>query len=422
MMRMRYIHVCAVVFATLVAIPIAAVAQSTFAPVRFTTLRNPSPGYYLLAPNSMDSVGFVDHGGHTIHAFPARRSSTLLYQRDSTVTFIDERRAHFKVSPALQFVDTIQFADYATDFHECRTLANGNTVILGFEPRIVDMSMVVQGGRPQANVMGAIIREVTPKGDTVLQWSTFDHLTITDATTAIDLRAPAIDYAHPNSISEDTDGHLLVSIRHFDAVIKIHRSTGEILWWLGGQMSKRNDFTWLNDTNDGFTGFSHQHTVEVMSNGNILMFDNGNLRKSQYSRAVIYKLDQARKTVTRVWEYRHPRNLFANSTGSVQELPNGNILIGWGSTRTDVVATEVTTDGVVEAELVTDRPAAINTYRVMKAVFSMTGVQDTVRTPGVMSFVRSDSTAHLRLNVTRCSSAVPVVVERHWNTLQNPSL
>lgn len=44
-----------------------------------------------------------------------------------------------------------------------------------------------------------------------------------------------IDYVHVNSVAVDpTDGNLVVSMRHQYAVFKIDRSTGEIIWKLGG--------------------------------------------------------------------------------------------------------------------------------------------------------------------------------------------
>jgi hypothetical protein len=398
------------------------VAQQAFYPLRFSVLKHPAPGYFLMAPNSWDSLGFVDHGGRSIHAIAAERSSSLFWQQDNTVTFIDARRAHFKMGPDLSFVDTLRLTGYETDFHECRTLANGNTILLGFQPRTIDMSKVISGGKPNATVIGGIIREVTPGGNTVMEWSTFDHIDITSATDDIDLTLPAIDYAHINSISEDGDGNLLLSIRHVDAVVKIDRKTGKVIWWLGGQKSKRNDFSWTNDVVDGFRGFSHQHCAVVMSNGNLLLFDNGNLREPRYSRAVIYKLDQTARTVRRVWEYRHTPDIYAPTMGSVQELNNGNILIGWGSSGTSVVCTEVTTDGVVEAELTTDEPSKINSYRVMKAVFSMTGVQKDITSSGTHSFVQGDSSAHLGITVANLSAPTNVVVERHWNTVYSPDL
>jgi len=405
-------------FATALALAISAItaaSQTAFFPITFSTLRHPAPGYYLLAPNSFDSVGFVDHGGKTIHAIPARLAASFFWQRDNTVTYIDQGRQFYKVDPRFTVLDTLRFTDFDTDFHECKVLANGNTILFGFEPRTMDLSSVVSGGKTNARVMGARIREVTPGGDTVLDWSSFDHSDVTHAVEEIDLTQQAIDYAHPNGIAEDLDGNLIISVRHFDALLKIDRNTGEVIWWLGGEKAKRNDFTWTNDDNGGFTGFSHQHSVEVMSNGNILLFDNGNMRTTKFSRAVIYDVDEVNKTVTKVWEFRHTPDIYAASMGSVQELPNGNILIGWGSNPTTIIATEVSPDGTVEAELVSNLQEQIRSYRVMKAPFSMTGVQKEITTVGAHTIQNADSTTHLTINVTGLTSATNIVVERHWN-------
>ena len=48
------------------------------------------------------------------------------------------------------------------------------------------------------------------------------------------------DYLHLNSVEVDTDGNLLISARNTWTVYKVDRSTGAVLWRLGG---KRSDFT-----------------------------------------------------------------------------------------------------------------------------------------------------------------------------------
>ena len=47
------------------------------------------------------------------------------------------------------------------------------------------------------------------------------------------------DYFHINSVKLDTDGNLLVSSRHTWTVYKVNRTTGAIIWRLGG---KKSDF------------------------------------------------------------------------------------------------------------------------------------------------------------------------------------
>ncbi|NUN70178.1 MAG: aryl-sulfate sulfotransferase, partial [Bacteroidetes bacterium] len=49
------------------------------------------------------------------------------------------------------------------------------------------------------------------------------------------------------------------------------------------------------------------------------------------SRGVEYAVDQNAKTATMVWQYRHTPDVYTPTRGSVQMLPNGNRVIGWGS-------------------------------------------------------------------------------------------
>jgi hypothetical protein len=64
-----------------------------------------------------------------------------------------------------------------------------------------------------------------------------------------------------------------------------------------------NEFRFVNDS----IPFSHQHAIRVLQNGNITLFDNGNFHTPSFSRAVEYKLDEATKSATLVWEYRNTR-------------------------------------------------------------------------------------------------------------------
>jgi len=92
---------------------------------------------------------------------------------------------------------------------------------------------------------------------------------------------------------------------------------------LGG---KDSDFIFYNDP---LLGFNHQHSVTQLPNGNILLYDNGNLHNPPQTRVVEYKLDEKTMTATLVWSYGIPGR-FTYAAGSVQRLPNGHTLIGWG--------------------------------------------------------------------------------------------
>lgn len=246
---------------------------------------------------------------------------------------------------------------YAADLHELRILPNGHVVLFAYDPEVVDMSGIVEGGDSTATVTGLIIQELDLQKNVVFQWRSWDHFKITDATHE-NLTAPVIDYVHGNALDLDGDGNFLLSCRHMDEITKIDRSTGEIMWRMGG---KNNQFTFLNDS----IGYSHQHAVRHLDNGNLTIFDNGNFHSPQFSRAVEYRVDEQKKTSTLVWQFRNTPDNFAIAMGYVERLPNGNTLIGWGSSNPSV--TEVTPDGKKVYEL--RLPDSVFSYRAYRFVW-----------------------------------------------------
>ncbi len=397
----------------LLALCASASAQKSLLDVKITTIRHPAPGYFLLAPNSPDSLSFIDHAGKNVHAVAATQPSTFLFA-DSTVThFIANKHVYVRRNTSMQVVDTLRMnGSYPVDFHEGHMLPNGNYVVLGADNRIVDMSAIVPGGSTTAIVAGAVFQERTLGGTTVFEWKSLDHIPVTDATEDIDLTQPSIDYIHVNSINVDTDGNYLVSCRHLDEVIKVSRLTGSVMWRFGGSKSKRNQFTILNDSEGGFSGFSHQHEAFRTAAGRIMLLDNGNLKPTPYTRAVEYEIDETLKTARRTWSYRPTPDIFTYSMGSVQELPNGNIVLGWGQTMSSIIAQEVSRDGTVQVELRQDS-IRILSYRVQKAVFAMSGAERVVVSPGTYTLATADSNTRVSVALTRVDAPTSIIAERH---------
>ena len=127
-----------------------------------------------------------------------------------------------------------------------------------------------------------------------------------------------IDYVHSNSIQIDTDSNIILSNRHMDEVTKIDRQTGDIIWRWGGKYCKNNQFTFLNDS----IGFSHQHNVRRLPNGNITLFDNGNLHSPSFTRICEYQIDEVNKLATLVWEYKNSPETYSNAMGNAERLDN----------------------------------------------------------------------------------------------------
>jgi hypothetical protein len=248
---------------------------------------------------------------------------------------------------------------YGTDMHEILVLENNHSFLMSYDLQQVPMDTVVPGGDPNATVVGIILQELDEKKNVVFQWRSWDHYKITDATYDINLKRAQVDYAHSNSIEIDFDGNILLSTRHFDEVTKIDRLTGEIIWRLGGEYCKNNQFTFLNDP----IGFSHQHDARRLPNGNILIFDNGNLHSPQFTRVVEYQLDEENKYATLVWEYKNNPSTYAGAMGSSRRLSNHNTIIGWGI-GTNPAISEVRADGKVSFFLA--HPDTIYNYKAFK--------------------------------------------------------
>lgn len=233
--------------------------------------------------------------------------------------------------------------DLATDPHELR-MRGESYALFGIQFRTMDMRSF--GGLPAAAVQGFVVEYHRP-GSPPLLWDTFDHFDVTDAAPDISLKGQNVDPWHGNAIEIDLDGNLLVSFRNSDEITKIDAASGAIIWRLGG---KHNQFTFRND---GFNGFSHQHGIRRLDNGNIILFDDGNLHTPQISRAVEYRLDEHAKTAELVWEYRPDPPLYGSALGFAQRLQNGNTLICFGLAPHTI---EVDRNGTKRWELVVDEP------------------------------------------------------------------
>ena len=75
------------------------------------------------------------------------------------------------------------------------------------------------------------------------------------------------------------------------------------------------------------------HSPKILSNGNLLLYDNGFYRnynnEDNYSRAVEYKINQTDKTVKQVWQYGKERGtaLFSSIISDADFLPNTNNIL-----------------------------------------------------------------------------------------------
>lgn len=149
------------------------------------------------------------------------------------------------------------------------------------------------------------------------------------------------NWAHINSVDYDSfDDSIIVSLRHQNAIVKIGRDK-KIKWILGAHKGWSDEFRkyllqpvdkkgkdivcgddyskcpGFLEKSGGFDFSYTQHTAKIIKKYSkkgeliISVFDNGDTRalmqalypSSKYSRAVVYKINEKKKTVEQLWEF-----------------------------------------------------------------------------------------------------------------------
>jgi hypothetical protein len=77
--------------------------------------------------------------------------------------------------------------------------------------------------------------------------------------------------------------------------------------------------------------FDFQHDARRHPDGTVTIFDNRGEAMDEPSRAIRLGLDEGKMTAELVAEYAIPEHPFATFQGNVQDLPGGNVFVGWGS-------------------------------------------------------------------------------------------
>ncbi len=368
-------------------------------------LDNPSPGYIKL-----DRVAYLlDNYGKPVFADKMNFGTNSFKLLKNGLWAQIGVNNYYLFDINLELIDSIANpTEYILDAHDIISLSNGHYLILCQEIVIMDLSKVVEGGNSKANVISNVLVEVDTYGKIYWQWRAIEHTKITDIVDDLPLTQYSIDFTHINSMDEDVNGNILISIRHFDEVALINRSTGDFIWRLGGSKSKNNQFTFVSDTINGFFGFSHQHSASILPNGNILLYDYGNLKPVKYSRAVEYSLDFSTKIATKVWEYRYSLDIYNGNMGSAFRLENGNTLINYSNGR----VVEVKPDQTIAFEI----NSLLNAnfcYIAQKTTLNSVYSKNVVSKSGNYKFYNTPNNTGIRLDLKDVSGISQTYIQRH---------
>jgi len=226
---------------------------------------------------------------------------------------------------SLNRIDTLNVINHDEDMHDFQRAANGNWLLSVRFMDTIDLSAYtfngVQGST-QTVIRGYGVQEIDASGNVVFEWNSNDHMHPSETYDTYGYDVNDFDYCHGNAIEEDDDGNLLFSMRHTNSIVKVDRTTGDIIWRLGGQLS---DFAFV-----GNEFFSAQHDIRRMSNGNYSVYNNDNMGALQLSRGEEYVLDTTNWTAEKVYEFHTINEHYHRSMGSYRHLSNDYKVLGWG--------------------------------------------------------------------------------------------
>ena len=244
--------------------------------------------------------------------------------------------------------------------HDIFQLPNGNYIGLGtsygegpipigsWTPLFQGLGFEADGQTIEFDWMGdKIIEWDADTKEEVWTWNVFDHFSMLDYDQLGGIWFEAyntnrFDWTHANALwFDEDDSAIYLSSRHLNRISKIDYPSGEVIWNLGHELGS-GDIDCGQDI-----GFSFQHSVQKLSNGNILTFDNGNLseifleQENKTSRSIEIEINESDSgcTAELAWEYILPEDLYGYLSGNTQKLDNGNYLsttIGGSGTSIEV--------------------------------------------------------------------------------------
>lgn len=202
--------------------------------------------------------------------------------------------------------------EYVDDFqhHDFHRLPNGHTLYAAWEEMPAEHAGRVRGGRPGPVPGGGmycdVVREADAGGDLVFEWHAWE---MDIERYEMNPLTPRRVWAWCNATFPLANGDVLISLRAINTCAIIDRRGGGLRW-------ERTDFSW-----------GGQHDPQMLENGNIMLFANGDRTLEPHPFSRIVELDP--ETGEEVWVYkdRPSRNFHSHHISGQEPLWSGNILV-----------------------------------------------------------------------------------------------
>ena len=221
--------------------------------------------------------------------------------------------------------------------HDVFPMPNGNVLAITIQDTLLPIPDEIDVPEEYSYIdsvswQGDRIVEWDKNGNEIWSWSVFDHFDTQDynSNTFESMfvhQSPSnffYEWTHSNSIwYDDLEKAIYLSVRHLSRITKIDYLSGSVVWNMGTFMPS-GDVTVGNDL-----GLSGQHSVKLLDNSNLMMYDNGFESDSLASRGLeisVISSDSIPEAEV-VWEYILPQELGSPIMSDCDRLPNGNSLI-----------------------------------------------------------------------------------------------
>lgn len=315
---------------------------------RFESMGETTPGLFVVSFKASQSerpwvIVFDQEGVPRWWYSPPTRALWAQILSDGTVSWarsfgdgygLDPRMAHEIRSLSGELLRLVRTRGPIIDGHELRELGNGNFLVGSYVPETADLSRF--GGPARAAIVSAEIQELDPHGRVRWRWNSRGHISLAEtgrwwrnvlSNSRHRLQGrETFDPVHINAIEPRGSDEVVISTRHTDAVYGIQRSTGEIVWKIGGSKTA-DSLQILGDPAQKLLG--GQHDVRIADDGSLSVYDNGKDRPRR-PRVVFYRLDPKQERARYLGQLNDSEVKTSHCCGSARELADGGWLVSWG--------------------------------------------------------------------------------------------
>jgi len=264
-----------------------------------------------------DAICAIDEYGEVVYFISTDETSVgdVRLLPNGLLRFMGNKTCHeITLDASLLWVNPISYIVS----HDATSMPNGNILT------IADDFRMIQG---QLYIGNCIVEFDRHTKEEAWTWNTFDHY-------SPDNGGPLPDWVPGNAaFYNESDGCVYFSSRHFSRITRIDYVTGSVVYNMG--------YDWPGgSTNFGHNLFTYQHAPQMLPNGNMMVYDNGNFREPltdpRQTKAIEIAFDDpsAPTSADIVWEFslthEDGSEMYCAYWGDADRLPGGNTLVTGG--------------------------------------------------------------------------------------------